>query len=101
METTDMVEALKLGVSGIFLKHHSAESLMRAIRLAASGEVWLDRKIVQLMANLTPEAGERSFRQSRTRREQQVLDGHFRGRRQVRAAAVVRENRRALTHPIG
>lgn len=43
--------ALKLGVSGIFLKSEAPERLIQAIRVIASGAVWVDQKIIQLIAN--------------------------------------------------
>src|SRR6266567_4158357 len=41
---------LKLGASGIFLKTEGPERLVRAIRLVANGEVWVDPKIIQMIA---------------------------------------------------
>jgi DNA-binding NarL/FixJ family response regulator len=79
METIDMVETLQLGISGIFLKHNSAGNLVRAIRQAASGGVWLDRKMVELLASRIPTPGERNFHASLTEREQQVLRGIMQG----------------------
>ena len=42
--------ALKLGVSGIFLKSEPPERLSRAIRHVSNGEVWIDQKIIALLA---------------------------------------------------
>jgi DNA-binding NarL/FixJ family response regulator len=42
--------AIKLGASGIFLKSEAPERLVQAIRLIATGAVWLDPKIIQLLA---------------------------------------------------
>jgi two-component system, NarL family, nitrate/nitrite response regulator NarL len=42
--------ALKLGASGIFLKSEAPERLVRAIRLVAAGEVWVDPKVIQMLA---------------------------------------------------
>ena len=42
--------ALKLGASGIFLKSESPERLVHAIRLVAAGEVWVDPKVIQMLA---------------------------------------------------
>jgi len=43
--------ALKLGVSGIFLKSEAPERLVQVIRLVVNGELWVDPKIIQLLAD--------------------------------------------------
>jgi DNA-binding NarL/FixJ family response regulator len=43
--------ALKLGASSIFLKSELPERLVEAIKLVASGEVWVEPKVIQLLAN--------------------------------------------------
>jgi len=43
--------ALKLGASGIFLKSEAPDRLLHAIRAVAAGEVWLDHKVVNLLAD--------------------------------------------------
>jgi DNA-binding NarL/FixJ family response regulator len=45
--------ALKLGASGVFLKSEGPERLIHAIRLVAEGEVWVDSKIIQMLAEHT------------------------------------------------
>src|SRR5579863_4667232 len=42
--------ALKLGASGIFLKSDAPERLLQAIRTVANGEVWVDQRVIQLLA---------------------------------------------------
>lgn len=42
--------ALKLGAAGIFLKSDAADRLVLAIRLVARGGVWVDQKMIQLLA---------------------------------------------------
>ncbi len=42
--------ALKLGASGIFLKSDVPERLLQAIRTVANGEVWVDQRVIQLLA---------------------------------------------------
>jgi DNA-binding NarL/FixJ family response regulator len=42
--------ALKLGVSGIFLKSEAPERLVRAIQSIANGEFWIDPKVIQMIA---------------------------------------------------
>lgn len=43
--------ALKLGASGIFLKSEAPGRLVRAIRLVGNGGIWVDRSIIQLLAD--------------------------------------------------
>lgn len=42
--------ALKVGAAGIFMKSDAPERLVRAIRLVASGELWVDSKVIQMLA---------------------------------------------------
>jgi two-component system nitrate/nitrite response regulator NarL len=42
--------ALKFGASGVFLKSDTPDRLVRAIRLVADGAVWIDQKIMQVLA---------------------------------------------------
>ena len=42
--------ALKLGASGIFMKSDAPERLVRAIRMVASGDLWVDSKVIQMLA---------------------------------------------------
>jgi DNA-binding NarL/FixJ family response regulator len=42
--------ALKLGALGILLKSEAPERLVHAIRLVADGEVWVDPKVIQMLA---------------------------------------------------
>jgi DNA-binding NarL/FixJ family response regulator len=78
MTATESSIALQMGASGIFLKHNSPASLAKAIRLVASGEMWMDQRVIQLMADGVhhrEEAGARRL----TDREQEVLRGIFEG----------------------
>ncbi|HLK61950.1 MAG TPA: response regulator transcription factor [Bryobacteraceae bacterium] len=65
--------ALRLGASGIFLKCNSSSRLVQAIRLVASGEAWVDPKVIQLIADRYPQEGQRLG--ILTKREQVVLKG--------------------------
>lgn len=49
--------ALKLGASGIFLKSDVLERLVHAIRLVADGEVWIDPRVIQKMAEQLIDGG--------------------------------------------
>jgi len=83
MSGADALKALHQGVSGIFLKHNTPPLLIKAIRLVASGEMWVDQRVIQLMAEGVHEREEQGFRKSiaesirkrLTDREQVVLQG--------------------------
>jgi DNA-binding NarL/FixJ family response regulator len=79
MTATESSIALQLGAAGIFLKHNSPVTLARAIRLVASGEMWVDQKVIQLMADGVHQREELGLRRLLTDREQQVLRGIFEG----------------------
>jgi DNA-binding NarL/FixJ family response regulator len=44
---------IRLGAAGIFLKSEAPDRLFQAITLVANGAVWLDQKIVRLLADRT------------------------------------------------
>lgn len=71
--------AFKLGVSGVFLKTERPERLIQAIRLIAGGDVWVDRSVLQLLANQVIERWPKSELQISgeplPEREQNVLLG--------------------------
>ena len=79
MSATESSLALKLGVSGIALKHILPDALVRAIRLVASGETWLDQKVIQQMADRTLDGDRQALPPTLTLRENQVLKGVFEG----------------------
>jgi DNA-binding NarL/FixJ family response regulator len=79
MNAAESSIALQLGASGIFLKHNSPVNLAKAIRLVAGGDVWMDPKVVQLMAAGVREGDKQAPHPRLTEREQQVLQGIFEG----------------------
>jgi two-component system, NarL family, nitrate/nitrite response regulator NarL len=79
MSAKESSVALKLGASGIFLKHNSPGSLAAAIRLVTAGEMWVDQRVIQLMAEELQQGDEGTARPLLTDREQQVLQGVFEG----------------------
>jgi DNA-binding NarL/FixJ family response regulator len=79
MTTAESSAALKLGASGILLKHSSPDTLAKAIRLVAKGERWVDQKVILQMADRFPQGEPQSFPQTLTEREDQVLRGVFEG----------------------
>ena len=77
MDEAESAIALKLGASGIFLKHDSPTALAQAIRVIANGGTWLNQKLVQSIASSTSQSEQQSFRL--TEREERVLQGIFEG----------------------
>jgi DNA-binding NarL/FixJ family response regulator len=77
MNATQSSIALKLGASGIVLKTSSPGTLANAIRLVAHGEMWIDQKVIQEMADRALQGG--PSRPTLTEREDQVLRGVFEG----------------------
>jgi DNA-binding NarL/FixJ family response regulator len=78
MTAKESSAALHLGASGIFLKHNSPGTLAKAVRLIMSGEIWVDPKVIQIMADRIDQQDER-VNPLLTEREQQVLRGLFEG----------------------
>lgn len=80
MTADESAAALRLGASGIFLKHGSPVELVQAIRLVAGGAMWVDQHIIHQLAERVDrqDAGQPSGVQL-TAREQQVLQGVFEG----------------------
>ena len=78
MTATESSVVLQLGASGIFLKHNSPATLAKAIRLVVGGEMWVDQKVIQMMADGIQRREEQPLRKL-TEREQQVLRGIFEG----------------------
>ena len=79
MSATESAAALKLGASGIVLKHSSPGVLANAIRLVAKGETWVDQKVILQMAEQFPQGDPKSLPRALTEREDQVLRGVFEG----------------------
>jgi two-component system nitrate/nitrite response regulator NarL len=74
VDLTDSVLVLKCGASGIFLTSDSTRRLMQAIRLVASGEAWVDQKVLQYLAERYPHVEVR-WQGRFTPREHTVLQG--------------------------
>ena len=79
MSDAESVQALGLGVAGIFPKHSSPAQLKQAIRKVMAGETWLDENAIQSLvkASRQPQVANRS--KPFTERETQVLHGVFEG----------------------
>lgn len=79
MTATESSIALQLGASGVFLKHNSPVTLAKAIRMVAGGEMWVDQRVIRLMADGVHQREDQGVRRLLTEREQQVLRGIFEG----------------------
>jgi two-component system, NarL family, nitrate/nitrite response regulator NarL len=79
MSGIDSVEAVRSGVSGIFLKHSSPALLSEAIRKVISGEAWLDKRQMQILAEAAAPVERQPAQRPLTEREHEVLRGVFEG----------------------
>lgn len=79
MSAAESSIALQLGANGIFLKHNSPTVLAEAIRSVAAGGMWVDPKIIRLMADGVHQNLEQGVRKHLTEREREVLRGIFEG----------------------
>jgi two-component system, NarL family, nitrate/nitrite response regulator NarL len=79
MSATESSLALQMGAAGIFLKHNSPATLSKAIRQVAGGEMWVDPRVIQLMADGVRQTPGPGFEKLLTEREQRVLRGIFEG----------------------
>jgi DNA-binding NarL/FixJ family response regulator len=77
-DPSDSAMALRLGASGIFLKSQSPDRLVQAIRLVATGTLWVEQSVIQHLADrLADRASMADDRRSSLLgdREQRVLLG--------------------------
>jgi DNA-binding NarL/FixJ family response regulator len=79
MTARESSNALHMGASGIFLKHNSPGTLAKAVRLIMGGDIWVDPKVIQLMADRVDRPEDERVSPLLTEREQQVLRGIFEG----------------------
>jgi DNA-binding NarL/FixJ family response regulator len=79
MSDAESVQALDLGVSGIFPKHSSPVVLTQAIRKVMGGEIWLDENTIQALVRASKHPEGMDQTKPFTERETQVLQGVFEG----------------------
>lgn len=79
VEDLEAAELIRNGISGIFMKHNSANLLAHGIRDVMAGKVWFDQELLRATmhnsAEPVPEAQSELF----TQRERQVLSYVFKG----------------------
>jgi DNA-binding NarL/FixJ family response regulator len=81
-DASDLAGALKLGASGVFLKSEAPDRLVQAIRLVASGALWVDQNVIQMLADQLAhrfQPGGRKSADALTDREENVLLGILEG----------------------
>jgi len=78
LDAAPCARALSHGVSGVFLGSDSPARLVQAIRLVANGEAWVDRKVIQLLADHYPQHEDLRL-DDLEERERAVLRGVFSG----------------------
>ena len=86
MDGNEVRNALRAGASGIFLQHTSAAALLRAVRLVAAGDVWLDRKLIEPLTGFGEKTKPFDLREELTEREGQVLASLLEGLSNIRIA---------------
>jgi DNA-binding NarL/FixJ family response regulator len=74
-DARELSTAIKLGASGVFLKSAALDRLVQAIRLVASGAVWVDQKVLQRLADRLGDGADRTALSRMTDREREVLLG--------------------------
>jgi len=79
MSDAESVQALSLGVGGIFPKHSSPVVLTQAIRKVMAGETWLDENSIRALVRVSKHPGGPGQTKPFTERETQVLQGVFEG----------------------
>jgi two-component system, NarL family, nitrate/nitrite response regulator NarL len=71
--------AIKLGASGVFLKSETPDRLVNAITLVANGALWLDQRIIRLLADQSvdrfPRPADQGSASLLSERERKVLLG--------------------------
>ncbi len=81
-DARELSAVIKLGASGIFLKSDALDRLVQAIGIVASGAVWVDQKVIQLLADRLSDRFQLEDRKPRnllTDREEKVLLGIIAG----------------------
>jgi two-component system nitrate/nitrite response regulator NarL len=79
LNDTEAAELLRLGVTGIFLKHNPPNLLAKAIRKVMEGEVWLDQRYLKILLQESRASDLESRSRKLSDREREVLRSVFEG----------------------
>ncbi|HSW50247.1 MAG TPA: response regulator transcription factor [Bryobacteraceae bacterium] len=75
----EVAEMLRLGVTGIFLKHNPPSLLAKAIRKVMAGEIWLDQRYLKILLQESRASDLDSRGRKLSERERDVLRSVFQG----------------------
>jgi DNA-binding NarL/FixJ family response regulator len=75
----EVAEMLRLGVTGIFLKHNPPSLLAKAIRKVMAGEIWLDQRYLKILLQESRSNDLESRGRKLSEREREVLRSVFQG----------------------
>jgi DNA-binding NarL/FixJ family response regulator len=79
LDARHSARVVQLGASGIFLKSDSADRLVNAVRIVANGEMWIDPRVIRLLADRYPLEPNDIDGEALTERERRVLMGILSG----------------------
>ncbi len=79
LSDVEVADILRLGVTGIFLKHNPPGLLAKAIRKVMEGEVWLDQRYLKVLLKESRAAVEDSGGRKLSGRELEVLRSLLKG----------------------
>lgn len=90
MNSTEMLNVMESGASGIFLKYSPPAQLAEAIRRVMEGEMWLDPRAVKPVVQGVARSAEQSqLESSLSQREKAVLKGVLEGASNKRIGAAL------------
>ncbi len=75
----EVAEMLRLGVTGIFLKHNPPSLLAKAIRKVMTGEIWLDQRYLKILLQESRASDLETRGRKLSDREREVLRLVFQG----------------------
>jgi two-component system, NarL family, nitrate/nitrite response regulator NarL len=79
MSDEEVLQVLRLGINGIFLKHSSPTLLVEAIHKVMAGETWLEQHSIRTLVEAVKHPEKPNYRRPFTQREAQVLRCIFEG----------------------
>jgi DNA-binding NarL/FixJ family response regulator len=79
MSEVEVLQALKLGIHGIFLKHSTPALLIEAIRKVMAGETWLEQHSIRTLIEAVNHPEKSNASRPFAKRENQVLRCIFEG----------------------